>query len=56
MLSGGLGLKFAVVMSASMLLLFAANTAIIGAYHIFLALTNLQFLPRSYRVAQLSLQ
>ena len=45
-LSGGLGLKLAVVVSASMLLLFAANTAIIGAYHIFLALTNLEFLPR----------
>ncbi len=29
------------------MLLFAANTAIIGAYHIFLALTNLGFLPRA---------
>src|SRR5262245_4227817 len=46
MLSGGLGLKLAVVLSASTLLLFAANTAIIGAYHIFLALTKLEFLPR----------
>ncbi len=46
MLSGGFGLKLAVVMSASMLLLFAANTAIIGCYHIFLALTKLEFLPR----------
>jgi amino acid transporter len=35
------------VLSASTLLLFAANTAIIGAYHIFLALTNLGFLPRA---------
>ena len=46
MVSGGLGLKLAVVVSASTLLLFAANTAIIGAYHIFLALTRLEFLPR----------
>lgn len=46
MLSGGFSLKLAVVVSASMLLLFAANTAIIGAYHIFLALVNLEFLPR----------
>jgi nucleotide-binding universal stress UspA family protein len=46
MISGGLGLKLAVVLSASTLLLFAANTAIIGAYHIFLALSNAGFLPR----------
>jgi len=45
-LSGGFGLKLAVVISASCLLLFAANTAIIGAYHIFLALANSNFLPR----------
>jgi amino acid transporter len=45
-ISGGLGLKLAVVLSASSLLLFAANTAIIGAYHIFLALSNSGFLPR----------
>ncbi|MDH3443289.1 MAG: universal stress protein, partial [Deltaproteobacteria bacterium] len=45
-LSGGLGMKLAVVLSASSLLLFAANTAIIGAYHIFLALSNSGFLPR----------
>ena len=45
-ISGGFGLKLAVVVSASTLLLFAANTAIIGAYHIFLALTNAGFLPR----------
>ncbi|MPZ75643.1 MAG: amino acid permease [Deltaproteobacteria bacterium] len=47
LVSGGFGLKAAVVLSASTLLLFAANTAIIGAYHIFLALTNLGFLPRA---------
>ena len=46
MIVGGLGLKFAVVLSASTLLLFAANTAIIGAYHIFLALSKAGFLPR----------
>ena len=46
LLSGGIGIKLAVVLSASMLLLFAANTAIIGAYHIFLALSNSGFLPR----------
>lgn len=46
MISGGFGLKLAVVASASTLLLFAANTAIIGTYHIFLALSNTGFLPR----------
>jgi amino acid transporter/nucleotide-binding universal stress UspA family protein len=45
-ISGGFGLKLAVVLSASTLLLFAANTAIIGAYHIFLALSNTGFLPQ----------
>jgi amino acid transporter/nucleotide-binding universal stress UspA family protein len=46
MTSGGLSVQIAVVLSASTLLLFAANTAIIGAYHIFLALTRNGFLPR----------
>ena len=46
MISGGFGLKLAVVLSASTLLLFAANTAIIGAYHVFLALIECGFLPR----------
>jgi amino acid transporter/nucleotide-binding universal stress UspA family protein len=46
MIVGGLGLKLPVVLSASTLLLFAANTAIIGAYHIFLALSKAGFLPR----------
>lgn len=45
-ISGGFGLQLAVVLSASSLLLFAANTAIIGAYHIFLALAKSEFLPR----------
>ncbi len=45
-ISGGFALKVAVVLSASSLLLFAANTAIIGNYHIFLALSNTGFMPR----------
>jgi len=44
-ISGGMGAKLAVVLTASTLLLFASNTAIIGAYHIFLALSNSGFLP-----------
>jgi amino acid transporter len=43
---GGTTLKLAVVFTATSLLLFAANTAIIGGYHIFLALGNEGFLPR----------
>jgi amino acid transporter len=42
---GGVGLKAAVVLSASTLLLFAANTAIIGNYHVMMALRRRQFLP-----------
>jgi hypothetical protein len=42
----GFGAKLAVVLTASSLLLFAANTAIIGSYHVFLALVNGGFLPR----------
>ena len=33
--------------SGSLLLIFASNTAIIGAYHVFLALTRMGFLPRA---------
>jgi amino acid transporter/nucleotide-binding universal stress UspA family protein len=44
--AGGLGIKLAVVLTASTLLLFASNTAIIGAYHVFLALGNRGFLPQ----------
>lgn len=47
MLGGGLPLKFAVVATASALLLFAANTAIIGSYHVFLALVELGYMPRA---------
>ncbi len=42
---GGLAVKAAVVLTASVLLLFAANTAIIGCYHVFRALAHKQFLP-----------
>ncbi|MFQ5681853.1 MAG: APC family permease [Candidatus Binatia bacterium] len=45
-ISGGFSLKLAVVLTASSLLIFAANTAIIGTYHIFLALSNRGFLPQ----------
>lgn len=43
---GGLPVELAVVGTASVLLLFAANTGIIGAYHVFLALADGGFLPR----------
>jgi amino acid transporter len=43
---GGFGVKLAVVGSASSLLLFASNTAIIGSYHVFLALARQGFLPK----------
>jgi amino acid transporter len=36
-----------VAVSGAVLLIFASNTAIIGAYHVFLALTRMGFLPRS---------
>jgi amino acid transporter len=36
-----------VAVSGSILLVFASNTAIIGAYHVFLALTRMGFLPRT---------
>ena len=42
---GGFALKVAVVVSASTLLLFAANTAIIGGYYVFRALARQHFLP-----------
>ncbi len=43
---GGPLLKIGVVITASTLLMFAANTAIIGAYHVFISLSRLKFLPR----------
>ncbi len=42
---GGTWVRYAVVVTASSLLLFAANTAIIGGYHVFLALTERGFMP-----------
>lgn len=42
---GGMPLKIAVVASASALLLFAANTAIIGTYHVFVSLADKGFMP-----------
>ena len=42
---GGTWLKMAVVVTGASLLLLAANTAIIGCYHVFLALTGRGFMP-----------
>jgi amino acid transporter len=38
-------LQFEVAASAALLLVFASNTAIIGSYHVFLALSRMRFLP-----------
>jgi amino acid transporter len=43
---GGVSMAWAVVATASTLLIFAANTAVIGAYHVVLALANADFLPK----------
>jgi amino acid transporter len=43
---GGWSVKLAVVLTASSLLLFASNTAIIGSYHVFLALARQGFHPK----------
>jgi amino acid transporter len=42
---GGPVLQTEVAISASALLVFASNTAIIGAYHVFMALSRMEFLP-----------
>lgn len=42
---GSAVLQTEVALSAGALLVFAANTAIIGAYHVFLALARLEFFP-----------
>jgi hypothetical protein len=42
---GGMFLQIEVAISASALLVFASNTAIIGAYHVFIALSRMGFLP-----------
>ncbi len=43
---GGVVLQTEVAISASALLVFASNTAIIGSYHVFLALSRMEFFPR----------
>ena len=43
---GGVVLRTEVAISASALLVFASNTAIIGSYHVFLALSRMEFFPR----------
>jgi amino acid transporter len=42
---GGTVLEIEVAVSASALLIFASNTAIIGCYHVFLALSRMHFFP-----------
>src|SRR5579859_6244871 len=42
---GGVFLRTEVAISASALLVFASNTAIIGSYHVFLALSRMEFFP-----------
>jgi amino acid transporter len=42
---GGPFLQAEVAISASALLVFASNTAIIGSYHVFLALSRMEFFP-----------
>jgi amino acid transporter len=42
----GAALGNAVAISGALLLVFASNTAIIGAYHVFIALTRMGFMPR----------
>ncbi|HEY3194931.1 MAG TPA: APC family permease [Candidatus Dormibacteraeota bacterium] len=44
---GGTALSNYVAVTGSVLLIFASNTAIIGGYHVFLALTRMGFLPRA---------
>ncbi len=43
---GGRSLELAVALSAATLLMGAANTAIIGCYHVFLALVRLGYMPQ----------
>jgi amino acid transporter len=42
---GSIALQTEVAISASALLVFASNTAIIGAYHVFMALSRMEFFP-----------
>jgi amino acid transporter len=43
---GNIILQTEVAISASALLIFAGNTAIIGSYHVFLALSRMEFFPQ----------
>ena len=43
---GNVLLQIEVAISASALLVFASNTAIIGSYHVFLALSRMEFFPQ----------
>src|SRR5437588_488546 len=43
---GNIILQTEVAISASALLVFASNTAIIGSYHVFLALSRMEFFPQ----------
>ena len=43
---GSMALQTEVAISASALLVFASNTAIIGSYHVFLALSRMEFFPQ----------
>src|SRR5213082_2519519 len=43
---GGVFLQTEVAISASALFVFASNTAIIGSYHVFLALSRMEFFPQ----------
>src|SRR5207253_8689757 len=42
---GSIFLQTEVAISASALLVFASNTAIIGSYHVFMALSRMDFFP-----------
>ena len=42
---GGTWLQIEVAISAGALLIFAGNTAIIGSYHVFMALSRMEFFP-----------
>ena len=42
---GNIALQTEVAVSASALLVFASNTAIIGSYHVFMALARMEFFP-----------
>ncbi len=42
---GNIALQTEVAISASALLVFASNTAIIGSYHVFMALARMEFFP-----------